>query len=506
MPQTRRVVKNSSYLVIAQIPVQAANAVYVLILAQQLGVSEFGRFATLWALLAFFQTVIEQGLGRSITRDLASRKFSIADSVVHGLILALGMGILSVGAMTGIGWTLSVALGHEPDFVMLAFVTGASLVPRAIWVTVSAVFNAQQRIGVSAVLSVIGSLSNAALGLVALFAGQGLLGVLVASAIAQTFPMVVAFMLMFRLIWPGDADISRKTLVTMGRSAMPFVVRALLGIVYFRADLLLLTTFVGFEAAGIYQAAYKVLELALVLPGAANSAAYPVISAYLADNRARAARAYQRLLGGMFAIGLPLSVLLFVGANPLVNLLYGQAYSAAAPMLTILAGAILLSYVNAAPITLLSASPRQAALTVVTAWGLVVNLAVNALLIPSLHGQGAALAMIASEAAQCLLLFALTARVLRGAPVMRAPEVLMTLGFVLSAALVYAPQVAFGVTLGPVWLVAIPGLVVYLVGLALFGRTMLEERAFGASSGVWEGLVAQPMAGAKVDAQPGTRP
>jgi O-antigen/teichoic acid export membrane protein len=497
MPQTRRVVRNSSYLVIAQVPIQAANAVYVLILAQWLGVTEFGRFATLWALLALFQVVLEQGLARSITRDLASREVSFSAGVANGLVLAVGLGLLSVGAMTAIGWALAAVLGHAPDLVMLAFVTGASLVPRAVWMTVSAVFNAQQRIGLSAVLSVTASLGNVAVGLTLLFAGLGLPGVLVASAVAQVLPMIVALAILPRMVRLGEATVSRATLVTIGRSAAPFVVRALLGIVYFRADLLLLTTLVGFGAAGVYQAAYKVFELALVLPGAANAAAYPVISAYLAADRARAARAYHRLQGGMFVVGLPLSALLYIGASPLVNMLYGRAYTAATPMLAILAGAVLLSYVNAAPITLLSASPRQAALTVVTACGLVVNLACNAVLIPRLSGQGAALAMIASEAAQCLVLFVLTARALRGARVLRAPEGLMTLGLMLGAALVYGPPAVLGVTLGPAWLVVIPGLIVYAVGVMLYGRTMLEERAFGEVSGIWEGLVTQTESGAQ---------
>lgn len=497
MPQTRRVVKNSSYLVVAQIPVQAANAVYVLILAQKLGVAEFGRFATLWALLAFFQTVLEQGLGRSITRDLSASSISVAQGVRNGLVLMVGLGTLSVGGLTAIGWGLGVVLSNAHDLAMLAFVTGASLAPRAIWLTASAVFNAQQRIGVSAVLSVIASLSNVAFGVTALFAGLGLLGILCANAIAQVVPMFVALALFVRMNLPYGVTVSRGTLVTMGRSAMPFVIRALLGIVYFRADLLLLTTLVGFEVAGIYQAAYKVLELALVLPGAANSAAYPVISAYLVRQRARAARAYQRLLGGMLAIGLPLSVALFVGATPLVNLLYGRAYGAAAPMLALLAGAILLSYVNAAPITLLSASPSQMALTVVTGCGLVVNVAANVLLIPHLAGQGAALAMILSEAAQCVLLFVLSARVLQGAYETRVPVRLMTLGFVLGAILVGLGQMAFGAVFGAVWLFAVPGLLVYLLGVALYGATLLRDLTRNDNSGVWEAIVATAEAGAR---------
>ena len=99
-------------------------------------------------------------------------------------------------------------------------------------------------------------------------------------------------------------------------------------------------------------------------------------------------------------------------------------------MVAILAGAILLSYVNAAPIMMLSASARQTSFTVVTGCALVVNLAVNVLLIPRLAGQGAALAMIASEGTQCLLLFPLVGRILRGVKVSNTPALVMILGFV----------------------------------------------------------------------------
>jgi O-antigen/teichoic acid export membrane protein len=283
----------------------------------------------------------------------------------------------------------------------------------------------------------------------------------------------------------------------MGRSAAPFTARAALGIVYFRADLLLLTALVGFGAAGIYQAAYKVFELALVIPGAANAAAYPVISAYLSASRMRAARAYQRLLGGMLALGLPLTALLFVGASPLIHVLYGRAYLTAAPMLAVLAGAVLLSYVNAAPITVLSALPRQAALTAVTASGLVVNLALNLVLIPRFSGQGAALAMIASEVVQCVFLFVLATRIMRGIRVARRPQRLMVLGFALSVALFYGPRAVFGVALVPVWLAALPGFIVYAVGVVRYVREILGEMKFGPDSGVWETIVAQPPSGAR---------
>ena len=101
-----------------------------------------------------------------------------------------------MGAMTGTGWALSIALGRAPDFVMLAFITGVSLVPRAIWLITSAIFTALQRVGVSAVLSAVASLSNVAFSLIALFAGFGLPGVLIGSAIGQLLPMVVALVLL----------------------------------------------------------------------------------------------------------------------------------------------------------------------------------------------------------------------------------------------------------------------------------------------------------------------
>lgn len=93
----------------------------------------------------------------------------------------------------------------------------------------------------------------------------------------------------------------------------------------------------------------------------------------------------------------------------------------------------------------------------------------------------------------------------------------MMLGLALSAFLAFVPralpdvvpqalpQSALGVALDPAWFFAIPGIIVYLVGVALYGRELLAERAFGASADaagdaageVWDGEITPAKAGAQ---------
>lgn len=98
---------------------------------------------------------------------------------------------------------------------------------------------------------------------------------------------------------------------------------------------LLLTPFHGFEAAGVLRAAYNLVAPALQGFTALSTVALPLLAG------ARARGALRRLLpwagAGFAATGVLYSLLLIVLAEPLVDLLYGEAYSGIVPVVRIVA-------------------------------------------------------------------------------------------------------------------------------------------------------------------------
>jgi O-antigen/teichoic acid export membrane protein len=409
-----RIVRNSAYLLAAQAPIQAVNAVYIVLLARWLGREAFGVYAAIWTILSFFATLGEQGLALYITRDIAREPDLASNRLSNGLAVGLMLGVASSAAMA----VLALLLGYPPSVVGLAALVGIALWLRNPWSVLAGGFNAFQKMGVSSALMVAMSVTNAVVGLTCLVAGWGLVGVVVGAIVANAATLSLA-------AWLAHRDLPRISALCVSRSeirrllcaSLPFGARALLGIVYFRADVVMLSVLAGFEAAGLYQSAYKVLELAIMLPGALNLALYPVLSALHGGSRDRLRAVFEQQSVYLAAIGLPLAAFLVWLAHPLISLLYGAEYESTVPILQWLAVAVLLAYLNAPLISVATSSDFQVEVTVRNMVALVVNIGLNLLLIPPLGGQGAALAMIGSEIVLFVALLPLVSRCVGGSDV-----------------------------------------------------------------------------------------
>jgi O-antigen/teichoic acid export membrane protein len=164
-----------------------------------------------------------------------------------------------------------------------------------------------------------------------------------------------------------------------------------------RANLLFLQHFAGPDAVAVFGAAYRVLDLAVNMAVLVLSPLIPVLS--------RSARAGVAALGAdvsasvllLLHLALPVLVAMPVLAPWLVRLLYGAQYAGAAPVLDVLA------LVGFGVVFSLLASYALLALGVthyaiwITGSSVIVNLALNAVLVPRFGAMGAAGAAVGSE-------------------------------------------------------------------------------------------------------------
>lgn len=183
------------------------------------------------------------------------------------------------------------------------------------------------------------------------------------------------------------------------RRALPIAIGSGFTTIYGRIDTWLVALLAPAGVSGLYAACYRITET-LRLPAQAAGAVT------LADvNRAGsggAALARHRAVRYLGLAAIP-AVILVVGAEPILRILFGEDFAPAAPILRILA----LSSLASAVVSVLS--PTVAVRTGVrfaVAVGVVtgLNLALNVLLIPHLGGAGAAWANVASEGVLAALL------------------------------------------------------------------------------------------------------
>ncbi len=190
----------------------------------------------------------------------------------------------------------------------------------------------------------------------------------------------------------------RGETASLFRKAFPLGISALTSIGYFYVDTILLRPLQGEEAVGLYNAAYRLLVFAIMIPVLFNQVLLPVFSRIAGLDRRRFRRIFLRALLYMGVAGVPIAVGLAVLARPVLVLIYPETYARSASCLAVLAAAVALVFLTYPHVSALIAAGRQKTFAWISLAGLLINVVLNLLLIPPYSIEGAAWATVITEA------------------------------------------------------------------------------------------------------------
>ena len=284
-------------------------------------------------------------------------------------------------------------------------------------------------------------------------AGDALAALLVALALAR-----LAGPLSLR--WNGAAA------MPVFRAAVPLVLHALLALLVFNSDLILLRTFRDAATVGLYAAAYTLVSFLSNLGVTYGTSLLPTLTRLVSD-RAGMVELYHRSLVQAAAATLPLAVGGALVAGGMVELVFGEAYGASVRPLAILLATVPAVWVRVAAQMALVTAGRQRDVLTVTVIAAIVTVIGGLAAIPRWGMIGAAVVTLAAELLRLVLTLGLAARA--GLP-LPAPG-----RFVRPAVAVAAMGLAVSqLTALPVLLAIGSGAAVYAVGLVLTGAIRLQ--------------------------------
>ncbi|MGH2834305.1 MAG: polysaccharide biosynthesis C-terminal domain-containing protein [Solirubrobacteraceae bacterium] len=159
-------------------------------------------------------------------------------------------------------------------------------------------------------------------------------------------------------------------------------VAGILVTVYVKLDQILVLEYAGSRQAGLYGAAYRLLDQVQFIPISVMTTLFPLIAAAYSSHRDRARALLQSAAEYLAMASLPILAFTVVGAHPIITLLFGRAFGPAAPALPILAGAfvsISFGYLVGNMVVVLELQRRFIRFA---AMGVVINVVLNILLIP----------------------------------------------------------------------------------------------------------------------------
>jgi len=235
--------------------------------------------------------------------------------------------------------------------------------------------------------------------------GGGLVALAIAMAATNSIGSLVQAGAVMRLgvRWPRP---SRKRLKPLMRVGLPIGISGLLVIAYARFDQVIVYAIKGSAQAGLYGSVYNVLDQAHFVPISIMTTLAPVLAASWPGDRAKLLRT-AHLTAELLAVA-SFGALAFaiVAAEPLVRLIFGAEFSAAAPALPVLGGAFVLicfGYLNGNLLLVLGLQDRLLRISLAA---LAVNLIGNLIFVPLFGFMGAAWMTLATE----LVVFSLALR------------------------------------------------------------------------------------------------
>jgi len=201
----------------------------------------------------------------------------------------------------------------------------------------------------------------------------------------------------FGVRWGGAQRGLMTGWASLARGGWPFAVTAVLVMIYFRIDVLMLGQLSSERSVALYSVGANVLFAIMLLSSSLVTAIFPRLAAApsLADPTVRTL--LRRTFTISLALSVPFAVAGWVLGAPILGLLFGASYFEAGRAFGLLLTSLPVLFLTNVVGHALGATGRQSTVLVVAATNAALNVILNLWLIPRMDYAGAALATLLTE-------------------------------------------------------------------------------------------------------------
>jgi O-antigen/teichoic acid export membrane protein len=392
-----RAVSNALVILAARVVSRLVSLFVVIVLANALRDTNYGRYTTLIAYLALVSVIADLGFNPLYTREAARNRSELGDYLGTLLVLKLA---LAVAASVVLAIALSRGAGLSslilPGAALLIATAYANLLRNTFYAVGRAEFDAVAIIAEIAIqggLIFYGARHNAGVSFYVWAYVASFLFTIVYSLV------VIRFFRLGRVRLGFDVNLVRRWFPL----ALPFAFTFFLTNLYFRADVPILQHFRTFAEVGWYTFAYKPFEALQFIPLAIQVVVYPLLGVYFVTDVARLKVAYERFFKVLVLLGWPLTVGTFVLVHPIIRVFNSSgAFAQSEAALRILAFAIVFLFANSAFYAMLNAINRQHLNAWATGLAAAINIVLNLIFIPLFGYLAASTTTVVTEASLCV--------------------------------------------------------------------------------------------------------
>lgn len=399
----KQILRQTSWLLSAQILTKTIGFFYTIFLAKSLGVEEFGLLIVSLAYFSIISSIADFGFNRYLIREVAKEKGNISEILSNIVLLRLTLTSVVFGI-----FAFTLYLFDSDKFrVLLILMAVLAILPQSVALTFDGIFVALKKLQFSAIALIISSLFNAILGFYLISQRVGAMGAVDSLIISQLIYVLVLLMFLFNnKILPISfvtLPIIKKALI----GSLPYGLLAVLGLLYFRIDAILLSYLKGNFETGIYGASYKFLEAIIFIPSSFAAALFPSLTKLHDENLLQMKKLYFKSVKLMSILGISL-LACYLLILPQVIRIFLPSYLGAIDAIRILSLSIPFIFAATPGVqVLLSTEKYLKPVLLISVFTLIFNVSLNLLFIPKFGFLGASWITVLSDILSFTIFFVL---------------------------------------------------------------------------------------------------
>lgn len=392
MVSTKSLARNTLYFSLAAVGQKAIAFIYFTIVARYFGQEGTGDYFLALAIVLICAVLIDLGMSGLMIREVAKK----AEDAKDWARTMIGWRVITIPVAIGVAILAPILLGYDTQLTHLVWLATIVMSADSISLAMYGILRGLHNLKYESLGIFVGQSLTAGLGIFLIATDQATLPLLIlALIIGSSWNMLFSSINVVRnLGWQALVP-SYKFGTKPIKMAFAFFLATIFVKIYSYVDSLLLEHFIGSSEVGVYAVAYKLTYAFQFLPLAFIAALYPTMSSQAHDAN-RLKRTLLQSFWYLALIGMPIVFGIWSIAPELIVAVYSAEFTASILPLQILIFVLIPIFLDFPVGSLLNATGRQHLKTGVMGVAMIINIAVNILLIPTLGAVGASVAGLIS--------------------------------------------------------------------------------------------------------------
>ena len=388
-----KAVNNAGWIIFGKVAQGVINLLVGLLTARYLGPSNYGIINYAGAYIAFFTSLCTLGINSVLVKELIDNPDKEGEILGSSILMRMASSILSAITIIGI---VSVVDRDEPTTVLVVALCSIGVIFH-VFEVFNYWFQAQLKSKITSMASLVAYAITAAYKVYLIVTDKSIEYFTVSTSIDYIVVAIILY-ICYKKHNGQKLSCSLATGKRILSKSCHFILPGLMVAVYGQTDKLMLKQLISDTEIGYYSTATTVCNMWVFVMGAIITSVYPsIMQANKDGNEKEFERLNKILYAIVFYLSVFVSVLFAVLAEPVIYILYGEAYLPSVNPLRIITWYTAFSYLGVARNAWVVGKDKQKYLIWIYMSAALSNVLFNIWLIPIWGASGAALASLIAQ-------------------------------------------------------------------------------------------------------------